>query len=294
MPMMFSDVSRRGSEQSKISRRKFLGRTVGLTVAALLADQVVCDKDDLIITKSDVRLARWPHEASGVTVGVLSDFHADYDHAVHRVARAALLLANRKPDIAIVAGDYISSHLTRHFLAPTVNALSPLTTAPGGAYAIMGNHDCWGNNHDLATKLLDRAGFTVLNNRSVPFPGVPEAYIVGLDDAWCHRMNVQKALRDVPVDAVKIVALHEPDFADVIGSGFDLQISGHSHGGQIRIPGLPVLHAPAYGRKYPEGLQKAEHHLVYTTRGIGMIGPQIRTFCPPEVTLLTLKSGAVA
>jgi len=64
----------------------------------------------------------------------------------------------------------------------------------------------------------------------------------------------------------------------------------HSHGGQVRLPGLPMPYGPRYGRQHPDGLQKAKNHLVYTSRGIGTTGPMIRTFCPPEVTLLTLKT----
>ena len=84
--------------------------------------------------------------------------------------------------------------------------------------------------------------------------------------------------------------MHEPDYADEAPPGFALQLSGHSHGGQIRIPGLPAFHCPKYGRHYPEGLRQGPHHPVYTTRGVGTIGPPIRLFCPPEVTVLTLRS----
>lgn len=90
------------------------------------------------------------------------------------------MLMAENPDITFVGGDYISDHSSRGFLPAAIEALSSLTTAPKGAYAIMGNHDCWSGTKVIAATLLERAGFTVLNNRSEPFPGVPGAYIVGL------------------------------------------------------------------------------------------------------------------
>lgn len=133
---------------------------------------------------------------------------------------------------------------------------------------------------------LGEAGMTVLRNQSVPFPTVDGAWIVGLDDVCVDKQDAETALQGVPSDACKILLVHEPDFADQSPPGFALQLSGHSHAGQIRLPGLPPLHCPKFGRHYPEGLEQSEHHPVYTTRGVGMVGPQIRLFCPPEVTLL--------
>jgi len=283
--------ARKSGRSRPISRRRVLGALLG-AVSFPFATWVYGDDyepDNLTVTRTDVPLPHWPSAANGVRIGQLSDFHVDYEDALRRTRRAVALLVAERPNVAFVTGDYVSSHYTRRFLAPTIDALAPMAAATQ-AYAIMGNHDWWGGNTRIATRLLRAAGFTVLNNASVAFPGIPGAYIVGLDDAWVGAMRVKKALRGVPGHAPKLVALHEPDFADSIGTGFDLQLSGHSHGGQIRIPGLPVLHAPMYGRRYPEGLQQARHHLVYTTRGVGMIGPQIRTFCPPEVTVLTLRT----
>ena len=107
-----------------------------------------------------------------------------------------------------------------------------------------------------------------------------------------HARTQIQALQGVPETAVKLLLMHEPDYADEAPPGFALQLSGHSHAGQIRIPGLPPLHCPEYGRRYPEGLQQTTHHPVYTTRGIGMIGPQMRFCCPPEVTILTIQPAA--
>ncbi|HEY3329312.1 MAG TPA: metallophosphoesterase [Capsulimonadaceae bacterium] len=280
------------AESRLLTRRKFLrGATASAFVATGLtgAYEWHYEGDRLVVTRADVHLPHWPREADGLRIGQLSDFHADYDHAVKRTSRAVAMLLREKPDIVLVTGDYVTSHYTRRLLAPTIDALKPLNEVPRGTYAVMGNHDHWGSNAQIATRLLRNAGITVLNNASVAIAGVPGAYIVGVDDPWCDKMDLDKALHRVPKHAPKLIAMHEPDFADVVGEGFDLQLSGHSHGGQIRVPGLPVIYVPGYSRQYPEGLQQAKNHLVYTTRGIGMVGPQVRVFCPPEVTLLTIR-----
>jgi uncharacterized protein len=275
------------------SRRTFIKRSLAtVAVAGTFGFEAVTEKDRLVLSRTDVFLPHWPSRANGKTVGILSDFHVDYPEALERTQRAVSMMRVVDPEIVILGGDYVSNHRSKNYLRPAIESFLPLVQPGRHVIAIMGNHDWWGNNVELASEYLRAIGITVLRNNSVSFPGVDGAFIVGLDDGWLCKMDVKKALVNVPADSHKLVLLHEPDFADNIGPGFDLQISGHSHGGQIRLPGLPVLHAPRYGTKYPEGLQQAENHLVYTTRGIGMIGPQIRTFCPPEVTLLTLRTGA--
>ena len=278
----------------KITRRRLLVKgfrtIVGLSLAALVEGER--EVDAFQVTHVDVPLARWPRGAGTLRIGLISDFHADTKHDVERTGRAARLVMEQKPDLVVLGGDYVTSHFQRRLLPAAIEALYPCAAAPRGAFAIMGNHDHWGNNAQFATAHLAKGGICVLNNRSVPIPGTDGLYLVGVDDPWCRKMDLARAVSGIPEGAVKILAMHEPDFADTIGPGFELQLSGHSHGGQIRIPWLPVLHTPKYGHKYPEGLQRAPHHWVYTTRGVGTVGPPIRLFCPPEITLLELHSKA--
>ena len=153
---------------------------------------------------------------------------------------------------------------------------------------MLGNHDWWSLRPDLIAGELQRVGFEVLRNRSVPLANAPNIWLVGLDSRSLGAHNPMLALQGVPEKAIKLLLIHEPDYADEAPHGMALQLSGHSHAGQIRIPGLPPLHCPTFGQRYPEGLQQTTQHPVYTTRGIGMINPQIRVCCPPEVTVLTI------
>ncbi len=131
-------------------------------------------------------------------------------------------------------------------------------------------------------------------NESIEFQQNGESlFIVGLDDLFNGRPDLRKALKGIPEKALKIILVHEPDYADFI-KGFDswipLQLSGHSHGGQVILPfiGPPIL--PPFGKLYPMGLKRVAgtDRWVYTTRGVGNILP-IRFNCKPEVTLLTLR-----
>ncbi|BDI33805.1 hypothetical protein CCAX7_58560 [Capsulimonas corticalis] len=202
------------------------------------------------------------------------------------------MMLAQKPDIVFLTGDFVSGRHADRWIDSCVEALAPLTAVPGGAYGVLGNHDWWCGGRRWIPRKLEAAGVHILKNASAPFPGVPGCHIVGVDDPLCGGAQPERAVRGVPPGDIKILLAHEPDYADQLGPGFALQISGHSHGGQIRVPGLPPIQTPVMGRRYPEGLQQAKNHRVYTSRGIGTIGPPYRLFCPPEVTILKITSGS--
>lgn len=241
----------------------------------------------LSVTRLDVRVADWPRRAAGLRVGQLSDLHCDSDTAVERAERAVRLLLEQKPDVVFLTGDYITID-PRRWSKACAAILAPLASTPGGVHAVLGNHDYWAADPGEVARQLQQVGITVLCNQSVPLKTVPGVWVVGLDDRCERKQDAARALRNVPDRAVKLLLIHEPDYADEAPPGFALQFSGHSHGGQIRLPGLSPLHLPRYARRYPEGLQRAKHHPVFTSRGIGVVGPKFRLFCPPEVALLRL------
>ncbi len=274
------------------ARRRFLktavAGAVGLAGASLYAGEA--EPEHLEVVHRDVMLAGWPAAATGLRVGQLSDLHCQGERSLARTRRAVTLLLEQKPDVVFLTGDFVSS--SSRFVRACAEALAPITEVPHGVFAVLGNHD-WGGRHSLerpayVTQELRKIGIHILRNRALPLPGTPEVWLVGLDPCSMRAQNPARAMRGVPAEAVKLLLVHEPDYADQAPPGFALQFSGHSHGGQIRLPGLPPLHCPTYGRQYPEGLQQAVNHLVYTTRGVGMIGPQMRFCCPPEITVLSL------
>ena len=279
--------TKKPSRPTSPARRRFLKRAAVGAVAGLGTGLYAADwePDHPQVEHRDVHLTGWPQTAAGFRIGQLSDLHCQSKAAVARTARAARLLVTQKPDVVFLTGDYISDRHGVAWAEACADALAPLARVRHGVFAVLGNHD-WAGPEQV-TQELGRVGFTTLRNQSALLPGVPGVWLVGMDSCSVRAQNPIQALAGVPEGVVKLFLMHEPDYADLAPLGFALQFSGHSHGGQIRLPGLPG-HYPEYGRKYPEGLRQATHHPVYTTRGIGMMGPQMRFCCPPEVTVLTL------
>jgi predicted MPP superfamily phosphohydrolase len=262
---------------------------VGLAVAAATAVDQRGEADALTVTHVDVPLARWPASAKPMTLGLLADMHCENDHAVERTARAAQMLRAESPDVVMLAGDF-NSAWPSIWTPKAALALTPIADAPGGVFCVLGNHDWSGGGQDITPQIMGQLGFTFLRNQAAPVKTIPGLWVVGLDDLYYGRADIESAMQGVPSDACKLLLVHEPDFADQSPPGFALQLSGHSHGGQICLPGLPPLHVPEYSTHYPEGLRQGPHHPVYTTRGIGTTGPPVRLFCPPEITVLHLHS----
>src|SRR5262249_21522558 len=117
-------------------------------------------------------------------------------------------------------------------------------------------------------------------------------YLAGLDDVWCGKHDLEAALNGIPPGQAVIALVHEPDYADTVAndSRIILQLSGHSHGGQVCTPGGGGIWYPTWGRKYPRGLYAIKNMTLYTNRGVGMVGWQLRFSCRPEITLHKLTN----
>ena len=115
-------------------------------------------------------------------------------------------------------------------------------------------------------------------------------FLAGLDDGWSGQPDLNLALQNLSPGIPTILLMHEPDFADIFSKDkrVSLQLSGHTHGGQVRIPGLGAIVLPDYGKKYEQGLYRVKDMWLYTNRGIGVIWPAVRFNCRPEITEITL------
>ena len=282
------------SSPPSTSRRRFLSRIgwAGLLGAGAVAYGQRDEVDKLGVTHWRIALPDWPAAAPPLKVGFLADMHCDRASALARTRRAVAMLLAQTPDVVFLGGDFVTSD---HFRwAPlAADVLAPLLAVPGGVFCVLGNHD-WTDKlwlsagAEVVTANLAQVGFKVLRNEAAALPTVPGVWVVGLDDVYAQQDDVTQALRDVPAGVCRLLLVHEPDYADMAPPGFAFQFSGHSHGGQIRLPLLPPLHVPKYATHYPEGLAQGPHHPLYTTRGVGTTGPPVRLFCPPEVTFFHL------
>jgi predicted MPP superfamily phosphohydrolase len=239
-----------------------------------------------------VRVAGVSPDLDGLRIAHLSDLHWG-PYVGQREIRAAVSQANAlSPDLILLSGDYVLYDAA--YAVPCAQELAKLQ-APLGRFAIPGNHDYW-TDIDVVLRELRTAGLVVLQNSAhrLELAGTP-LWLVGVDDVWEGHHDLDLALGDVPTDEPILLMVHEPDFADQVAQvphRVLLQLSGHSHGGQVNLPVVGQLILPWLGRKYPAGLQAVAGSglQVYTNRGIGVIAPPVRFNCRPEVALLTLSA----
>jgi predicted MPP superfamily phosphohydrolase len=248
------------------------------------------------IVRKDFFLPRWPDRLDGFTIALLSDFHYDPYFSIHPL-RAAIRLVNRlRPDLIALVGDFVSlpwgggDDRKAALAAEPCASLLRQMTAPQGLWAVLGNHDDL-TDPEHVTRALQAESIHVLANQSQAIErNGARIWLAGVDDVLSGTADLSKALRGVPSGEAVILLAHEPDFADEASRfPIDLQLSGHSHGGQVRLPLLPPLYLPPMARKYVWGTYRLGLLTLYTTAGLGTIGVPMRLNCPPEITLLTLR-----
>ncbi len=234
-----------------------------------------------------VALPTLPHSLDGLRVGFLTDVHNEPDRPVALLERGVALLNDAAPDLILLGGDYINTS-SEDFSRPL--ALLARLRAPLGIFAVLGNHDYWAGGDYIAARLAS-VGIGVLRNESTRFvaPDGHPWWLVGIDSAARRHDDLDQSFACLPNEGFRLLLAHEPEVADMVAArGFraDLQLSGHSHGGQIVLPKLGAPLLPRLGRRYIRGLH--QQPAVYTSRGLGAVPPYVRWNCPPEVSLLTL------
>jgi len=249
----------------------------------------------------EIPLARLPEAFEGFTIVQLSDFHYN-PHLGTIPIRAAINMVNQlNADLVVLTGDFVTLPMISSIFngrrraaleaEPCARLLSQLQ-ARVGRFSVLGNHDV-GANRRLISEVLNSYQLPVLHNRSVPLERAgARIWLSGLDDYLDGDPDIEQALKNVPADEAVVMLIHEPDAADDVNKyPVDLQLSGHSHGGQIWIPGFGAPWLPRLARKYPRGLRQVGPLTLYTNLGLGTIRMPIRLNCPPEVTLITLRAG---
>jgi hypothetical protein len=266
---------------------------------ALGEDSAILEPNQPILTTMEVVLTRLPVAFDGLTIAQLSDFHYDRLSAVP--LRAAIEIVNHlQPDVVALTGDFVTAPpLHRRFRAVThpASAAEPCASLlqhlhpRRGMVSVLGNHDMDTDPPRIAATLQSH-GIPVLRNRAIPIEqGWSRIWLCGLDSVLEENQDLDLALQTVPRDELVVLLVHEPDFADQAAHyPVDLQLSGHSHGGQVWLPGIGAPWLPRLARKYPRGLHRIGPLTLYTNMGLGTIRLPVRVNCPPEVTLFTLRS----
>lgn len=270
----------------KISRRDVLRWGASGALTALFAGCYGSVGASAVeLERYEIRLPRW--DADGLRVALFSDLHAIDPIAASRVKKAVKLALEEKPDLILIPGDFLNFS-EPHFIKLLVDSLEGLHDAKCPVFGSMGNHDYATNNwRDITDAIARRTPIRLLRNESAEFDGVT---VAGLDDALFKRHR-PRFLEDLDNRSL-LVMLHEPDYVKDLPKHASLQLSGHSHGGQICLPGGYKVHTPPGARKYIRGFYPDARVPLFVTKGVGTVGIPYRSFCNPEVSLLTLRSAS--
>ncbi len=292
--MIENDLQLKETSTGATTRRAFLKAGV-FAAGGLALYAAEFERHWIDIHNVDIRLKNLPEAFRGFRIAHIADFHyGEYSEPtfIRSVVRAVNAL---RPDLIALTGDFVSSgpmakRISIDFAFHCANLLAMLECPQ--KYAVMGNHDVLVSRADVTDALVSK-GIPVLHNHAIPIEkDGTRFWLAGVADVSTgNEANLSAAIPRSRVAAAEplILMAHEPDYADqVIGSGIDLMLSGHTHGGQVRIPFMPPMNLPPMGRKYVEGHFFLNDLQLYVTRGIGTVGMPFRFRCPPEITVITL------
>jgi len=245
--------------------------------------------------RSDVPIAGLPKRLDGLKIGVMSDFHAGAFTSEADILEAVSMVRRENPDLIVLLGDYVDgaySHSPKNVEkgAFLFNVLKELK-APLGMYAVLGNHDHW-TDAGLVRKRLSEVPLVILDNKG--FPLDKGLAVAGVDDFWEGPAHAYKAIRNLSPESVILMLSHNPDINLQLRGDKTVRLvmSGHTHGGQIRIPFLKRAPWIPCSMKYrgPSGLMReTEHRFTFITKGVGTFFVPIRLACPPDIGILRLR-----
>jgi uncharacterized protein len=236
-------------------------------------------------------LPRLAPEFDGYRIVQIGDIHLDDWTKPERLSGIVKKVNAQRPDLIAIMGDFASRSAKQLDTRRLTGALRELR-ARDGVVTILGNHD-YLTGVELIRRCIREASVTELvNDHHTLRRGGASLHVAGIDDVMEGGSRLDLVLRDLPDSGAAILLAHEPDFADVSAATgrFDLQLSGHSHGGQVRVPLLMRLALPPFSQRYTSGLYMVDGMLQYTNRGLGFVNMRLRFLCRPEITVLTLRS----
>ncbi|SET92731.1 hypothetical protein SAMN05421676_11130 [Salinibacillus kushneri] len=285
----------------KLTRRSFLKRftygilgTLGLSGGTYFYSKHI-EPSMLTITEKTIQSPKLPKPFNQFKILQFGDTHLGFHYNLDQLRDLVKKINNQKPDLVLFTGDLAddpNSYPSPKFES-CVSILSSIH-APHGKYWIYGNHDHGGYGTEKINAVMESGGFELLKNQSttISMDG-STIQLAGLDDVMLGLPDLDETLKDTDPDSFTLLMCHEPDYADqTVQYPVDVQLSAHSHGGQIQIPFIGHLITPPYANKYVEGYFKlGEHPLqLYVSRGIGTTRLPLRFLCRPEMNIYYLQS----
>jgi uncharacterized protein len=273
---------------SKSTRIGELALGAGLLGLGLIAYSHYIEPYHVKVNRIELNLPGLDPRVDGFTILQISDVHIARWMLRGYLDRVVGMANDLDPDVIALTGDYVYRDVDG--LAPALADFFAHLQPRQTKVAILGNHDHW-ENPVLVRKLLAAGGVTDLSNQVMKFPrNGGELLLAGLDDPWEGLDDLDAVKNQIPDGVRAVLLVHEPDFAPryAVTGKFSLQLSGHSHGGQVRIPGFGAPLLPELGQVFSAGLYRVDGMQVYTNRGIGAVPVRLRFNCRPELTLFTL------
>ena len=277
------EVNLASEDVSKFNRRALLKwLAAGGAASAIPVGLAGITTESISVERHTLKLPQW--DAHGMRVALLSDIHANTQEDVDLAIEAMRLAMAQKPDLIVLPGDF-SNYGDDRRLGYIARSLEPLRDATCPVLATLGNHDYSGLNVKGVMDTVRKSGVDLLVNEYRDFQGVT---IFGFDDGASPTNSLDGFLSGNYSTSL-VTLMHEPDIVYRMPKTISLQLSGHSHGGQICLPGGYPLYTPHGAHDYYAGFYPHAPVPLFVTRGIGTVGPRLRLNCPPELSLLTLE-----
>lgn len=243
------------------------------------------ERHQIRLEQSDLRIVGLPQALDGLRVGLITDVHVSPSVPDEDVRTAVRLLADARPDLVALGGDYVTNLDTTRAV-PAAEMLAPLAAAPMGALAVLGNHD---DDRIVPAALVSR-GFTVLKDARTRLTIRGEAVDIAGLRYWTRRVSdIARVLNGA--GPTTILLAHDPRrLKEAASLDVQLVLAGHTHGGQVVLPGLGAIAA----RRFPvvAGPAIERNCTLFVSRGVGTVVAPVRINCPPEVSVLTLRSSS--
>ena len=239
----------------------------------------------------ELTLPRLAPEFDGYRLVQIGDFHLDDWSKPERLYLVVEKVNEQRPDLVAITGDFASYSAKEFDAQQLIEALRTLG-ARDGSVAILGNHD-YLTDIKLVRRCIREGGVEeLINGVRTLRRGEAALHVAGIDDVMEGNSRLDLVLEQLLEEGAAILLAHEPDFADVSAATgrFDLQLSGHSHGGQMAVPFLRRLVLPPFSQRYTRGLYDVRGMIQYTNRGLGFVHARLRFLCRPEITVITLRS----
>jgi uncharacterized protein len=245
------------------------------------------EAETLTVEQVTINLKRLPKNLDGFRLVQLSDIHHSPFTDLEHIARAVKISNDLKPDMFVLTGDFVSHE--PEYIAPMAEVMGQLESE-FGSFACLGNHDHW-TDAEMVTSCLRDANITVLTNEGFRFTARSASFwLAGVDDYMVGKTDLRTALRGSFPDEMKMLLAHNPKILyRAARASVDLMLSGHTHGGQVKLRDDEKRILPRR-RKFASGLYRRKDTQMYINRGIGTVVLPVRYGCPPEISLIELRS----